>query len=438
MNKKPNEIDSSKADQTVPHCISSMSGVIRKAFWPTAEFSDICNFSYTEDPDVVIINGPGTPQVGKLNCNTQKFAWKAPFKFWTTSYNPRTRRVLGYDIRQGILVELDADNGRVVRSVSSTNLGKLGTCASVRYLSPYSIAKSFKVYDASLSDDPDLVVVADTENHVAGIISLKASEFVWSFGEYGVAGSDNKHLNCPRDICTTIGNDFWIADSRNHRLLDVTRTTSNVANHWIFPRPMSVGFSFNTANSHFFSANGAVSTESFYQPLTLVLSDFDKIGLDRYTSIIGWVPIATNRVEFNPLDPSLLQVNQWNSAFEVDYMKAPTDLKFMTRFSKPYATNQKVAQGQSIVSEPVVGLVNDKMLAKIFVSHNATAIIEVPEPALRLLAVPADYSWVPMMESSLKAKMMNQIPFTHVPSVFRIKVLASGGDLQASIYVEGL
>ena len=73
---------------------------------------------------------------------------------------------------------------------------------------------------------------------------------------------------------------------------------------WIFPRPTSVSFTYTTPGSGFISANAAVSSEGDYQPLTLVLSDFDEIGISVYTSLLGWVPIASNLLMFNPWAPA--------------------------------------------------------------------------------------------------------------------------------------
>jgi hypothetical protein len=423
----------------VPHCIHADASVIKRAFWPTADFSDVSNFAYTEDPDEVILNGPGTPNVGKLNCRTQAFSWRAPYRFGQVSYNPHSRRILGYDINSKALLELNGDTGTVLREIRSTNLGPLGYLANPRYATPFAIDTTINVYACVIDEDPDLVCISDQTHHVAGILHLGTREFVASFGEYGVAGRDLNHLSSPRDCTLTLGRNFWIADHENHRYLNIERGDGamTVANQFVFPRPMTVGFTYDSAGSHFFSANAAIATECWYQPLTLVLSDFDEAGLHCYTSLLGWVPIATNRVEFNPWNPSLLQVNQWNSTFEIDWTAAPRELRHMARFAKPYAKAQTLKAGEAFASEPIIGLINDRMALKAYATVPARAIVEVPEPAHRLCATPAEFTWVACDEFAVPANRMTIHGMDHPPAVFRVSIRTEEADGVISVYGEG-
>lgn len=424
-----------------PNCILDETGVVRRAFWPTANFSDISNFAYTEDPDVVILNGPGTPNVGAFRCSTQQFLWIKPLKIMSgVTYNPHTRRVFGYAEPQRALVELDVDTGEVVRELSRTELGPIGRCTNVRYATSGEMHMPFKVYNTSIEDDPELVMIADSENHIAGMLRLSTGRFVWRFGEYGVRGSDLRHLSAPRDVTWTLAGGAWIADYENHRLLGLANIlgTPEVTHQWIFPRPTSVGFTYNSPAGGFFSANAAVASEGCYQPLTLVLSDFDEVGVHDYTSLLGWVPIASNLAVFNPWDPTLLQVNQWNSAFEVEWMKTPQAWRHMTRFAKHYTQQQSVSAGESWSSEPVVGLLNDRMLLRVFTTAPARLRIEVPEPMLRLLATPANFHWAPAVEVDVPAGRMLLHAIDPPPSVFRASIEATCGDMAVSVYVEGL
>lgn len=424
----------------IQHCITSTDDVIRRAFWPTQDFSDISNFAYTEDPDIVILNGPGTPMVGKLNCRTQKFLWMKPIQFLSSvTYHPKTRRVLGYANPQHALIELDADTGEVVSELKATELGPIGRCQNVRYALSCNIHGAFRVYRTPVEEDPDLVLLADGEKHVAGMMRLSTGKFVWRFGEYGVAGSDLCHLHEPRDVAWTMAGGAWIADYQNHRLLNVSnlKKKPGVTHQWIFPRPTSVSFTYNTAGSGFFSANAAVATEGRYQPLTLVLSDFDEVGLDLFTSLLGWAPIASNLTAFNPWNPLLLQVNQWNSAFEIEWMKTPQAWKHMTRFAKPYALRQNIPVGNRWYSEPVVGLINDRMLVKILSTTDVRATIEVPSPALRLLGTPAEFQWTPVTDIPVGGGRITAHCMDFPPAVFRIAVVPEKTDVQLDVHVEG-
>jgi hypothetical protein len=378
--------------------------------------------------------------VGKFNCVTEKFQWRKPLAFLSSAtYHPRTRRVLGYANAQRALVELDADTGEIVRALQNTELGPIGRCQNVRYAASCDIQGSFRVYRTPIEDDPDLVLIADGENHVAGMLRMSTGKFVWRFGEYGKPGSDLRHLNEPRDVVWTLGGGAWIADYQNHRLLNVSnlKEEPRVTHQWLFPRPTSVSFTYSTPGSGFFSANAAVATEGRYQPLTLVLSDFDEAGLEVFTSLLGWAPIASNLTAFNPWDPALLQVNQWNSAFEIEWMKTPRAWRHMARFAKPYALLENIPADRRWSSEPVVGLVNDRMLVKIFATADVRAVIEVPYPALRLLAAPAEFQWVPAAEIAAAGGRMTLYALREPLAVFRITVLANKADAQVTLHVEG-
>lgn len=420
-------------------CIAS-SGVVRRAFWATEGCSDIVNFAYTEDPDVVILNGPATPMVGKYNCATHTYLWRTRIKFHSSvAYHPRSRRVLGYAHPQKALVELDADTGELVRELKATELGPIGQCQNVRYATSYDFRNAFKVYNTHIDDDPDLIFIADGENHVAGMLHMSTGKFVWRFGEYGKPGSDLTHLNAPRDVVWTFPGGAWIADHLNHRLLNVENvlTEPRVKNQWIFPRPTSVGFAYSTPASGFFAAVAAVAAEFRYQPLTLVLAEFDEVCLETATCLLGWAPIACNQASFNPWNPRLLQVNQWNSAFEIDWMETPTAWKHMARFAKPYCIRQPIPADGHWSSEPVVGLINDRILAKVFATTDCRAVIEVPTPALRLLATPAEFQWVPVAEFPVARGKM-ALHAQHEPlAVCRITVLADKADAEVTVHVEG-
>ena len=67
--------------------------------------------------------------------------------------------------------------------------------------------------------------------------------------------------------------------------------------------------------------------------------------------------------------------------------------------------------GDDWSSEPIVGLLNQRMLAKIFYTTELRLQIEVPEPAWRLLAVPIDYRWVPAGEVTITAGTMTLHPY---------------------------
>ncbi len=289
-------------------------------------------------------------------------------------------------------------------------------------------------------DHPNLVLVADREHHVAGLLHLDSGRFHWHFGEYNVPGSDLRHLSAPRDVAWTMPGGAWIADYANHRLLGLSQVAEEpeVTQQWLFPRPTSVSFTYTTPGSSIISANAAVSSEGDYQPLTLVLSDFDEVGLPVYTSLLGWVPIASNQVTFNPWDPGLLQVNQWNSAFEVKWLETAHAWRHMARFAKPYARQQALPTGGEWSSEPIVGLINERMLVKIYADTALHLTLEVPEPALRLLAVPADFRWVPAGELSIPAGAMTLYPLEFPPAVFRLTVHNAAENAQFSLYVEGM
>lgn len=424
-----------------PTCISSAS-FVRRAFWATEEFSDILNFSYTDDPDLVVINGPGASRVGLFDCRRGRFRWKKRLMIWSgVTYHPRSRRILGFAKKsfdaQGALVELDLATGRVVRELTQTADGPILAAQNPRYLTSYALGKPFSVYGTAIDDDPDLVLLPDGGRHTAGLLSLRTGRYRWKFGRDGKPGSGLDALHDPRDLVWTLAGGAWIADYANHRLLNLRNVDSKpeVAAQWIFPRPMSVAFTYSTPGSGFFSANAAVSTECFYQPLTLVLSDFDDIGLDRYTSLLGWVPIASNQVAFNPWDPSLLQVNQWNSVFEVDWAEASRGWAAMARFAKPYAVRQPVGPS-GWASEPIVGLPHPRMLLKIHTNKPARAVIEIPQPALRLLAVPADFRWIPADEFALPAGRVTLRPVDPPPAVFRLRIKARQAA-SVNVSVEG-
>lgn len=421
-------------------CIESM-GVIRRAFWAREKCSDIGHYAYTEDPDVVILNGPAAPVVGKFNCKTGAYLWRAPIKFVSTvAYHPRARRVLGYAKTENALIELDADTGEVVRELRKTEFGPIGYSPNVRYATPYECNSPFRIYGTQIDDDPDLIMLADGENHIAGMLNMKTGKYVWHFGEYGKPGDDLAHLNKPHDVVWTLPGGAWIADHKNHRFLNVCNvmTDPQVGSQWIFPRPTSVSFVYNTPSTSFFPAVAAISGGEFgYQPLTLVIAEFDEVCLETATCVLGWMAIGGNQTSFNPRDPGLVQVNQWNSTFEVDWMRASRECHHLARFAKPYIITHPLKAHESWSSEPVVGLINRKITAKIFATADCRAVIEVPTPALRLLGARADYRWVPIDEFHVKAGKMALHTQEAPLAVCRITVTADKADTELTVHVEG-
>jgi len=414
------------------------SSCFNRCWWANEIFGDIFQIEYSEDPDIIFISGRGTKQVGKVNSRTNKVIWTYPVRASGISYHPGIKRLICAADEEEKLIELDSETGRLIREIKETNLGPIGKVWDICYCSNDSMPKPFSVYDTHYRDDPDLVAFADWKNHVAGILRLSKTTFEFCFGEYGKKGDDLRHLNCPRDVAVHGSYPLvWISDWENDRLLYVDTTNNTVKYIWLCPSPSSVRYMLNSPASTCTAVNAVVSTEFRYQPLTLVLSDFQGEGLRDYTSLIGSIPIATNVATFNPHNPQLISLNQWNSVFEINWVESSNTLRYLRRFSKHCVTNCILADHGEWTSRPIVGLINDRMQIKIYASGNLKAYIESPEPKYRLLAVPPDFKWKTVdMFNCQKRKFSNYVADPPL-DVFRVKVRNLGKECSFSLYLEG-
>lgn len=417
----------------------------KRCWWPHPLFSDILQVEYSEDPDIVFLSAPGSHSIGKVNCKTGEILWIVPsIEANGISYHPRAKKVIAADRVNNQLIEYDSETGKAIRSFDKTELGPMGKVWGVHYIANYATSSSFDIYgwrnsSYKFCEDPDLVAIADTTYHIAGVLKLSSGRFKYYFGEYGVAGDDNKHLHSPRDISLWANYGAWIADYSNHRLvhLDLTKNPPEINYKFIFPSPSCVRYTFDSPNADCFSASAVISTEDFYQPLTLILSDFNGTGLEHYTSLIGSMPIASNIVTFNPHNPLLISVNQWSSVFEVAWDKSSEQFRHLRRFSKHYLTHQLIAKSKEWVSPPVIGLLNEKMRIKIYSSKAMDAFIESPEPKFRLLAVPPDFQWKTVEPIRCREDQITCFLMEAPLDVYRIKIKPQSEDTLCSVYVEG-
>jgi len=424
--------------QNYPTRVPLNSG-FKRCWWPHPLFNDIFQLEYTEDPDVVFLSAPGSHSVGKIHCKTGEVFWIASVEANGISYHPRARRLIAADRVNNRLIEFDADTGKEVRTIDRTNLGSMGHVWGVHYLTNYAFSSEFSIYQHRFYDDPDLVAIADAKNHIAGVLRLSTSSFEYSFGEYGVRGSDGNHLDYPRDLSLFAGSCAWVADCGNHRLVhyDLTQKPPRVNYLWLFPSPSSIRYTFNSPNADCMSGNAVVTTEDFYQPLTLILSDFLSTGLEHYTSLIGLIPIATNVAVFNPRDPLLVAVNQWNSVFEIAWDQSAEQFRHLRRFSKHYLANKRIVRSGEWSSPPIVGLINDRMRIKIYSSEAIEASIETPEPKFRLLVVPPDFRWKTEETISCRGDRVTSFLMEAPLDVYRIRIGPTDEDTTCSVYVEG-
>ena len=129
------------------------------------------------------------------------------------------------------IAERKVSDGSLIRGLSATILGPIGHSGMTW--------GSQAVYDPH---DPDKIWIADPENHV--IIRTDWNGNVdWQFGEYGVPGSDDTHLNRPSSISLIKGSYAYThgvaADWNNHRVLLVNTLVPTIELKLPFPYPQA-------------------------------------------------------------------------------------------------------------------------------------------------------------------------------------------------------
>jgi len=195
--------------------------------------------------------------------------WTIPVNHWygSVQYNPLTNRVLITE--QGRVFEVDADTGAFIRQL--TTIG--GRSLSGEWLTAS--------YHPNRLGDGDTLVVTVTTKHYAAIVNWNGN-VINEYGEWGVSGIDDAHLNSPRCSVGSGGDVryFYIADSLNHRILEI-RSNKTLNRKVIFPRPGFIG----TNPTIYMPVSAEYPT---YQP-TMIFAD--SIG-----SPISWLPFSSNAV----------------------------------------------------------------------------------------------------------------------------------------------
>jgi hypothetical protein len=404
-----------------------------KYYWGNIAGTE-CDAIYSDSPDIIFLRacemynprnaGGMVPFISKYDWKNNKFIWKQYYNAITFTFHPDINRVALFDYDNKVIRELDASTGALIRTISSSNLGSFGLI-NLRYDFWH----------------PNYVWIADRLRHYVGRLNLDTGTIDFQFGVPDTPGSDLTHLNNPRYIFPDWTYDpprrAVVTDWKNHRILvlDLTTSPPSVMNPmYIVPYPNVFTIMQNKTGPFNYAYGIGVEGgggEGGYQPLTLIFSDFGSIDGE---NLLAHIPMATDVLEFNPFNPFIVLLGQWNSVFEVDWRRPPTHLR---RFSKWFARNLSLTAGSSWQSVPIVGMVHDKFLIKVYSSQPATMFIEVPEPKFKGIQADINFTWKVFGGTALQADKVTPWSTLTPPDVFRIRVVMGSSSGNISVYGEG-
>jgi len=137
-------------------------------------------------------------------------------------FDERNDRILVADQGNRRILEIEYPSEDVSNTLSSTATGDFGRIYAARY-NPFN----------------GNLIVTDHENHYV-VETNWDGDVIKDFGVYGTAGSDSSHLDSPRyaDI-GPFGNNYYIADKGNDRVLQIARSDMTFASAFLIPDPIT-------------------------------------------------------------------------------------------------------------------------------------------------------------------------------------------------------
>lgn len=318
------------------------------------------------------------------------------------------------------IVELDG-NGNVVRKFSSSNLGAFNYVYAIRWV----------------PNDVDRVYVCEQRNHIVGKFNLTTGSYEWTFGVFGVAGSDNTHLNYPAGFHPWAGDSVWVADRGNNRVVRVGSTITSISQMLLFsiPNGMDVAMYKYMPALPYPQIHAISMYHSTLNPLTYILEEIDALP-----ELLGIIPMRSEKVRFNPhLSPYKLSWGQSGIIMEEDW-RFYTPNKVRMRYSRGAIDVWGIppislTANSQLDTGPILGWGHEKQLLRFWSSQPADLYIETPRPKYRANMVPYGFTWKIHDHISLTADSEVGYILTAPPDVWRARVVmgSTNGNVDFSL-----
>jgi len=269
--------------------------------------------------------------------------------------------------------------------------------------------------------DPDKIYIVEYSYHYVAQVDWKGKEY-WSFGEWGVAGSDLSHLYWPQYISaeTSTPDKVIIADFWNDRILQVNKPDNSV--DWLMPirRPR---YARQAWNGHI-----GVATLSSEVP------GWGGRGLGVVGTggrLLWWNPYPAGNFCYVTHDMTVL-FNSDGVNYEVDYLRQ--DFRSMIRPGGSRLPNLSLEADETGYGPPIIALPYSKVTLFVLSDQDATLYIDVVKPKYgcgSLFADPDDV-WVEYDSVSLTGGSLEVYTFAAKIPVFRprVKMGSSAGSVQ--------
>jgi len=391
---------------------------------------------YTEKKNEVIVNEYDTGKVFRFNIETKEVLWETKLASGAClgDYHPNHGVVVG--TRHGKITVLDGADGTVTETHRATGLGKwFGT----PFVCEWFLGDYRKIF------------VSDRGRHIAGLYDLDTETFDQYFGVQDTKGSDLTHLRNPRGVNYIVDDNrnvtkMLVADTDNHRVLQIDWATNSVEQVWLMRSPMAC----DPLRCDFPNYEYGVEDPKYNAVLAIGSKSYDSQGLvpiiqSGGSRLFGFAPIPNlDRAFLNPRNPNKFATGlgqYWAEIRLEDTLKnTPRPFSLSLLDGKTISANSDYPTS----SYPQATLLNgwgfERIQLFIYTSQTATLHIDVPDtltgsPAS--LWVPTDYSWVEYDSRSLSAGAMNQYTFTDPPPIFRPRISMGGTEGTVNVYAKG-
>jgi len=397
-------------------------GVIACAGWYAKKYGiflgGIGPASYTDNPNQII--GQCRGDIALLDLVTQKPVWiykgdagvgqpvDADFN-WENGHT-----VVG--CMTGV-AELD-EKGNVVRKFTASNLGAFNDVYAARWV----------------RGETDLVALCEHRNHIAGVFNLATGAYEWTFGEFGVPGSDDTHLSYPRGINQYGKDKVVVCDHGNSRVAIVEKAAA-ITEAVLYSVPSGIDIFDYPVEELPRALRGlwAVSTyHNTLQPLTYLM-----VEVPALPDFYGIVPERTEKVRLNPhLHGYVVCWGQFGVLMEEDWrFKSRRDYYARGGLDIWAYPPYSLGAGEAKETTPIVGIGHRKQLVRVWSSQPATLYIEVPRPKYRANVVPYGFTWKEYDSVPINADKEVGYILTAPPAVWRASVVmgATAGEIDLSL-----
>jgi len=377
-------------------------------FDPYQENSDLgCVYPITDD-DLVYTSIAIPNFVRRFKWSTGETVWKKEVNlpFGIDYDNENRRLVAGYS--DGIFI-LNADTGETVKNI--TDFG------------PYSLAGTWPRLPIFNPDNPSEIYFSCIKKHVVVKLNWETGAYTM-FGTWGTAKSDLTGFDWPYEVEVNPDDDIvYVADRFNNRVLLLNMDLDATKDYlYIMPRAHSVRL----------QRWGLI--KQFYGILALSSGQVGVVFTHRGRRTRFMMPLQAGCIRFNPdLD------RVWaTSVFALEVsLRNVLHQSFKEKFNLVFLSKTAVTAA-GVNTWPVLGMLFDKFLIRIYSNQTGTLYIQVPDSSAGYgmgLDVPTDFTWVNYADSIPVDANVVETPYLEpVPPVFRLRFVPSA---DATVTMEG-